>query len=408
MAARLLLRIVGPPEDDRVEWIGVNARGEPQGEVQRGTFAEAGMAAHGRPVTVAACGADAMLTGARVPGRNRSRAQAAIPFALEEGLVEDVSAYHFVAGRADRDSCYPVVVVPRAYMDGLLERLREVGIQPVRVVSEAELLSADGGWTVLADGPRCVVRLGPARGYSTEADALQLLLEAALSERGVDEEAPVLTVFGDSAALADELGSLTGVELRREAAESPMHVLARGLAGADLNLLQADYGRGTQFRKILRQYRPSAVLAMLLVALLSVAGVLEHRRLVAENARLQGEIEAVFRTAFPDVRRIVNPRAQMQQRLRALRDQQRGGGGFLELLAATAAPLAANPKLLVNSLVYRRGRLDLDVEATQLQSLDALQVAIARGSGISASVESAKSEQERVRGRVRVAQAGGS
>ncbi len=187
-----------------------------------------------------------------------------------------------------------------------------------------------------------------------------------------------------------------------------LEVLTPGIAGGGVNLLQADYGRGTQIRRVLRHYRLSGALAALLLIVVAALGALEYRHIAAENERLAGEIEAVLKRTFPDLRRVVNPRAQMRQRLTALRNEQRQGAGFLKLLNATAAPLAGLSQVQLNGLVYRRGRLELDLEAQELRNLDTLRQEIAKVRELSATIESAKSDQQKVRGRLRIAQADAS
>jgi len=401
MASQLLLRFTAAADEDRVEWASVDTRGEVQGEVHNGSLAEAGAACRGRSVEVIISGADALLTGAAVPGRNRSRAKTAIPYALEEGLVEDVSAYHFVSGRPDASGVYPTVVVLRSFMDRLMLRLNEAGIQAARVLSEVQLLDEEV-WTVLVDGERALVRLGLTSGFSTELDALPLLLQAAREESQTDsgEDVP-LAFYGDGQAVSE----LSGYAVQSRPVDSVISVLATGIARGGLNLLQSDYRRGTQMRRVLRHYRLSAALAAVLLVLVGVLGALEYRQIDAENVRLKGEIEAVLKRTFPNLRRVVNPRAQMRQRLLAMRKEQRSDGGFLELLTATSGPLAALTDVQLNGLVYRRGRLELELETDELRNLDALQQEIAKVRELSASIESAKSDQQKVRGRLRIARA---
>jgi general secretion pathway protein L len=400
MAGQLVLRFAAAGDEDAVEWAEVDARGRVPGEIRQGSLTEAAAAFKGRSVAVIISGADALLTGARVPGRSRSRAQTAIPYALEDGLVEDVSAYHFVSGRPDADGVYPTVVVLRSCMDRLLERLNEAGVQAVRVLSEVQLLGEDA-WTVLVDDQRALVRLGTTRGFTTELDALPLLLETAHGETPAETEEDVpLAFYGDPRAIED----VPGYAVQLRPVDSVLGVLAPGI-GNGLNLLQSDYSRGTQIKRVLRHYRLSAALAAILLVLVGTLSVMEYRQIGAENARVQGEIEAVLKRTFPDLRRVVNPRAQMRQRLLAMRKDQRTEGGFLELLNAASGPLAASNDVQLNGLVYRRGRLELDLETGELRNLDVLQQEIAKVRELSASIESAKSDQQKVRGRLRIVRA---
>ena len=404
MAGQLLLRFTTSLDHDAVEWADVDAGGNVQGDIRQGSLAEAALAGKGRAVAIIISGADALLTGAMVPGRNRSRAQTAIPYMLEEGLVEDVSAYHFVSARPDAQGMYPTVVVLRSYMDRLLARLNEAGVQATRVLSEVQLLG-DDAWTVLVDGQRALVRLGATRGFTTELDALPLLLETARAEMDTEAaEAVPLIFYGDAQSLTE----LPGYAVQTQPFDSVLSVLAPGIARGGLNLLQSDYGQSTQIKRVLRHYRLSAALAAALLALVGALGVMEYRNISAQNERLRGEIEAVLTRTFPDLRRVVNPRAQMRQRLLALRKEQRTSGGFLELLSATSAPLAALTDVQLNALAYRRGRLELDLEARELRNLDTLRQEIAKVPDLSASIESANSDQQKVRGRLRISRAGSS
>lgn len=401
MAVLMALRLDAALE--HAQWAATDGRGGLSSEVQRGSLAEAAEDCRGCSVTVIVSGADALLSGARVPGRNRSRALAAIPFALEEGLVEDVGAYHFVCARPDAEGVYPTIVVLRAFMDRLLARLTEVGLQPASVMSEVQLLPEDD-WTVLVDGESALVRLGRTRGFTTELDALALLLGTARDETDAQPGTDVALRFHGDPQLID---GVEGYAVEVQPPSSALEVLAPGLARG-LNLLQADYGRATQVKRVLRNYRLSGALAAALLIVVAALGVLEYRQINAENARLQGEIEAVLKRTFPELRRVVNPRAQMGQRLSALRKEQRSTGSFLELLGAASGPIAAQPDLQLNALVYRRGRLEMELEARELRNLDTLRQEIAKVRELSASIESAKSDQQKVRGRLRVAPADAS
>ena len=135
---------------------------------------------------------------------------------------------------------------------------------------------------------------------------------------------------------------------------------------------------------------------------------MEYRDLRQQNEQLREQMTTVLKQAFPDLRRVVDPVKQMRQRMQALRKQGNGGGGFLELLHAASAPLAGQKDAQLNSVLFRRGRLELDLEVGELQNLDALQQAIAKSGQFRVSIESAKAEQQKVRGRLRIVRTGGA
>jgi type II secretory pathway component PulL len=56
----------------------------------------------------------------------------------------------------------------------------------------------------------------------------------------------------------------------------------------------------------------------------------------------------------------------------------------------------------LQSVAFRSGRLELDLEADQLATLDKLKQSLEKNGQLSATIQSANQEQGKVRGRVRV------
>jgi general secretion pathway protein L len=184
-----------------------------------------------------------------------------------------------------------------------------------------------------------------------------------------------------------------------------LEVLAQGWArGPVINLLQGPYSRSHEWGRLLRPWRASA--ALLLVGLL-VSGIttgVDYYRLSREQAQLSADIEAVYRKAFPESRRVVDPRAQMEQQLRQL--QRSAGGGntdFLFMLAETAGVLRAIQGVDIQGASYRDGRLDLDLQADNLQILDQLKQSLAASGRMQADIQSATTEAgQKVKSRIRI------
>ncbi|HKJ88148.1 MAG TPA: type II secretion system protein GspL, partial [Gammaproteobacteria bacterium] len=73
----------------------------------------------------------------RLPGGNRRRFRAALPFALEDQLLHDPEEYHFVPlPRPKAQPETPVAVVERRFMDQWLEGLEDHGWRPRVMVPE--------------------------------------------------------------------------------------------------------------------------------------------------------------------------------------------------------------------------------------------------------------------------------
>lgn len=357
---------------DEAEWL------RPDGEVQRGPLADLSSQSDGARQILVAPSEAVTLHRLALPSRKRSTWARAVPFALEDYLVEDIETLHFALGGAVDGGYLPVAVVDRILLSAWLETCDQAGLTPAAVVPDSLLLPwQNDEWSVLLEARRALVRTGRWEGFATERDNLALLLAQALAEAG-ETKPRRLRVWG---APATELAE-TGVELSLEDTPSePLALFASGYQPATvLNLLQGGYSRQAHWGRWLRPWRAAAALAGMTL-LVQIAGqVYDHWRLQREVTALRTEIERTFKDALPEATRIVNPKVQMETRLRELAPS--GGSGFLELLYQGAQPLAHFPNVTLRGLGYRDGQLDLALEGGDPAVLDRLRQQFERQPGL--------------------------
>ncbi len=357
---------------DEAEWL------RPDGEVQRGPLADLSSQSDGARQILVAPSEAVTLHRLALPSRKRSTWARAVPFALEDYLVEDIETLHFALGGAVDNGYLPVAVVDRTLLSAWLATCDQAGLTPTVVVPDPLLLPwQNDEWSVLLEARRALVRTGRWEGFATERDNLALLLAQALAEAG-ETKPRRLRVWG---APATELAE-TGIELSPEDIPiEPLALFASGYQPATvLNLLQGGYSRQAHWGRWLRPWRAAAVLAgMALLA--QIAGqAYDHWRLQREFTALRTEIERTFKDALPEATRIVNPKVQMETRLRELAPS--GGSGFLELLYQGAQPLAHFPNVTLRGLGYRDGQLDLALEGGDPAVLDRLRQQFDRQPGL--------------------------
>ncbi len=357
---------------DEAEWL------RPDGEVQRGPLADLSSQSDGARQILVAPSEAVTLHRLVLPSRKRSTWARAVPFALEDYLVEDIETLHFALGGAVDNGYLPVAVVDRTLLSAWLATCDQAGLTPAVVVPDPLLLPwQNDEWSVLLEARRTLVRTGRWEGFATERDNLALLLAQALAEAG-ETKPRRLRVWGvPSTELAE-----TGIELSPE--DTPIEPLALFASGYQpatvLNLLQGGYSRQAHWGRWLRPWQAAAVLAgMTLLA--QIAGqAYDHWRLQREFTALRTEIERTFKDALPEATRIVNPKVQMETRLRELAPS--GGSGFLELLYQGAQPLAHFPNVTLRGLGYRDGQLDLALEGGDPAVLDRLRQQFDRQPGL--------------------------
>lgn len=357
---------------DEAEWL------RPDGEVQRGPLADLSSQSDGARQILVAPSEAVTLHRLALPSRKRSTWARAVPFALEDYLVEDIETLHFALGGAVDGGYLPVAVVDRILLSAWLETCDQAGLTPAAVVPDSLLLPwQNDEWSVLLEARRALVRTGRWEGFATERDNLALLLAQALAEAG-ETKPRCLRVWG---APATELAE-TEVELSPE--DTPIEPLALFASGYQpatvLNLLQGGYSRQAHWGRWLRPWRAAAALVGMTL-LVQIAGqVYDHWRLQREVTALRTEIERTFKDALPEATRIVNPKVQMETRLRELAPS--GGSGFLELLYQGAQPLAHFPNVTLRGLGYRDGQLDLALEGGDPAVLDRLRQQFERQPGL--------------------------
>ena len=388
------------PELRDVRWLALDAGGAAPEGVRAGRLEEAAAAAAGRRVLLLVPATELLLTQARVPSRNRQRVLKAVPFALEEQLAGDLEDLHFALA-APRGEEHPVAVVALARMDAWLAACAAAGLQPDALLPDLLALPwEEGQWTLYLRDAVALVRSGPMAGFACERANLPLLLRL-----WQEEAVPPLQVLG---APAPELVE-AGFELRAGADRDPLLQMAGQLSAVlPLNLLQGRYSRSEQLSRLWKPWRATAALLVAGLVLGSLYLGFDYHRLGQEQARLESAIAELFRQTLPDATRMVNPRAQLQQRLAAL---ERGPGGgqadFLALLGQAGPVLRGTGGLELQGANFRDGTLDLELTVANLQVLDQLKQQLAQAGGLVAEIQSATADgDQRVKSRLRIAGAG--
>lgn len=379
---------------------------EPQSAVAHGRMQEALALAPGRQVIVLTPASDVLLARAAVPNVGRQRLAQAIPYALEDQLGSEVEDLHFALGR-QADQAIAVAVVARAKMDAWLGYLRDAGFEPDLLVPAVLALPyEEGTWTVLRDAAGAIVRSGVQAGFAADHDNLETLLSLGLAEAGAAAPARlrILDTPGAPALHADTWSQSLGVAVHREAsAEDAVTLLARNFnEDLAINLLQGGYSRREQLEKMWRPWKPAAALLALWLLVYIGTTVSEVISLGRQSPQLQTQIEQLYLQTFPDARKVVNPKVQMQRRLDALRGNQGEGEGLLELLAQAGGPLKDTPNLELRTLTFKEGQLNLDLRVEDLQVLDQLKQRLAAQSKMEVEIQSASSRDNKVESRLQL------
>ncbi len=351
-----------------------------------------------------------LLTSARIPTTNKQRMIKAIPFALEEELVGDVANLHFAMGSPMDDGRVPVAVVNRQLMEEWQAQFKNAGLTiDVLIPDVFALPYQPDQWSLMVHDGMATMRTGERTGTTFDADNLDFMLPLILKEQNETLPASIeLWVDEKSSALSP----MDTVDI-----DVHWHINSGGIFGLvnhhtlntakAINLLQGAFSRSEQIGKYLRPWRLAAILLAVLFVMALVTAITESSRLQTLNQQLMTEKVDIYRSVFPDAKNVPKPRAQMQQALAKLKA---GGDGadkdFLALLAESGQVFRTTSGLLLRSVRYKNGVLDVDMELPNLQTLDQLKQSLTRSKSLSVEIQSAASRNNKVQGRIQIKSAG--
>jgi general secretion pathway protein L len=397
---------LGASAEDPVRWLLPGSE-----QVHSGMLTEAAEALEGRNPYVFVSGLSVLMTRVRLPAQNRQRLLKAVRYALEEQLAQDVEQLHFAIAPREADGRVPVMAVARETLDEWLARMSDAGIRPRALMPQTLGLPwSPREWSVYTEAETGLVRTGACSGFAVDADNLEVLLQAVCQRK--DAAVQRVRFLGYAGAVAPE-PELDGLErVVDEQPRLPLLQLASHLQGEldparTLNLLQNDYSLREQWGKAFRPWRVAAVMFLLWSLLQGGLVIVERQSYEAEAIALWKEASSIFQSAFPQVRKIVDPRVQMELKLAALRGSAgEGGSGFVGVISSIGPVLGAETDLRLRTLTFREGRVSLDLSIADLQRLETLKENMAEKSGMVVEIVSARNEEGRVEARLRLQEAG--
>jgi len=393
---RQLFLYLGPNAPTEVCWATTGANGKlqsgsgPLSQVPRSP---------GDRLVVLVPGTEVLLTEVALPGGSKRLLRQSLPFLLEENLAVEVEGMHFASTPSGSPGKATAAAVDRARMTHWLAMLAEAGLQPA-VLTPATLAVpvTPGGWTLVVTEEGFLARLGDWRVFAGELANLDHYLRAETSlaaEAEIGTEVAVFNCTGQEVAL-----NLEWLKLSPARPTQLLTVLAEGYTSAPhFNLLQGDFASSARWRETFRLWRVPLAAATVLLLLLGVDTTLDYLHLTGEAARLNQEVNATFLQALPGSHRVVNARAQMEQKLKEIRggNQQ---NNFFALYDKIAPLLAAtgNPGLEV--LRFHDSRLELDLNLASLAVLEKLKDDLTKGANISTEIRTAENSGGRLRARL--------
>ena len=340
-----------------------------------------------------------LLLSVHLPGKNPARLKQALPYALEDQLIADIEDQYFELGPKIKEQTYAVAVTEKNYLDSLLSALQQINIFPKAVYPESLLLPYDEGiLTIVEDGERTLVRSGMFAGCVCDKDNISLIVKGIIDDP--EQQIHKLQYFGSVEGM-----SLLSIDMECKQHEAP-HALVSLMyhdSVKELNLLPKQFIHREKLDKKLKQWIPAAAMLLVWFVIQVSVQVYDYYHLKTQDVALQASLEKIYKQTFPESKRIVNVEAQMRQKLKELREKSgKAESGFTEMMIKSAPILQKSPGLKLQSLRYHEGRMDIDLEIRDLQSLEQLKENLIKVGDWQVEIQSASSAENKVQGRLQV------
>ena len=399
----LVLRLANP-----YSWVITGADGSRLGPVATGDLPDAAPIAKERKLVVIAPGPSVTLARPELPVRAGAKIAQVVPYAMEESLAGEVEQFHFAIGATDAGATQ-VGALRREELRSWLDALAAAGLDPEAIVPDTLCIPDNPGKIVaVIDSGLLLVRAPGSLPVALDAEPLTESFTLAGLE-GDDRHVQLFVSQHDwqrSREMIEALREVTGSLDLHILPEGALPLLAATAVKPEtLSLMQGEFARRTGWRAEWQRWRVAAFLAMAALALhLGVRGY-DLVRLHAEQRRLDAAIEQAARIALPDVERIEDARAQVEQRLAGAGSAD--PNGLLARLAVVGGALTGSPGPKLESLGWRERTLELQVVAPNTDSIARFAQAV-NERGLAADVASTTNSENGVEAQVRIAAEAGT
>ncbi len=421
MSEYLVIRI-DQNQSQLANWIAVDSTGARRSQPSIGTLQEAAVDIGERDVIVLVPSAEVLTTSVEIPVKG-AKLLAALPYALEEYLAEDVEDLHFAAGVRRSSGRTPVSVVSHERMENWISALDDAGIVADSIVAESYgLARIPGTISLLLAGDSVFINDGAdielvMQGVSP-GDALAAIgaLDDSNAVASDEDEPPAsmprhLLVYCEPGD--EERYQHDWIALRHELDSVDVKLLPDGVTprlavtiatGAGINLLQGQYAPKKEYGGLFRPWKYAAMLALAFGVLVVAARVLDLYMLTQQETELRQTFNSEYRQMLPDALETDDPGAVIDSLRRRIGNVETPPL-FLQSMEQLSKAIQQNQAATIQAISFRAGVIDLRVAAPDVATLDNVQRAIGESGQFRATIQSTDQDGDRWNSRIQVQEA---
>ena len=384
--------------DAPFHWVLTDASGEVINHGQDVSLDQIEIPAEVTEVLGVAPGQSITTRSVSVPGTRKANVAAALPYALEESLSEEVEELHFTLLSWQAGQPAEVAIVSNAQLQKWIEACQSASISLDRVVPEYLLLplhSDDSCTVCMLEDESIYVRTGELTGFAMDREFFDYWLET----EDIQERPVSVTDAGLAKSMTSKLvNQVSHWDIGNQL--SDWLALTKNPAALDsFNILHDSFAP----RHRTRNFRPikiAAACGMLAIAIYYISMVLETRELRIRHATINQQMVELFNQHFPGEPYLGRPRSQLE----SLIASQGGQGGLYEfqqlLQFVTDATRKHNAE--IEEVNYRDRAMTVLCNVGSLSVLDSIRQTLQQLPGMRAELLSSGARDNKVTGRFRL------
>lgn len=423
MSEYLVIRL-GEHPNQQAHWIAADSSGATQGPPVSGMLSEAKAAIGNREVIVLVPSAEVLTTSVDIPLRAGAKLQAALPYALEDYLADDVDKLHFAAGPRRASGKTPVSVVSHKRLAEWIDLLARADIHASSIIADSYgLARIPGTISMLLAGDQVFINDGDdielVMQDVSPGDALAAigaLDQGVESESDKESDATTLPrhVLVYCTAEDEERYQQDWIAIRQELDSVDVKLLADGImprlavtvaTGAGINLLQGVYGAQTEYGGLLRPWKVAAILLLAFGVIGIAAKATDYYLLLRQEAQLQQLFNTEYRQILPGAPETNDP-ARVVESLRRRAGTTSSAPVFLQSMEQLSRAMQQNREAQIVAISYRAGVVDVRVTAPNVAMLDSIQRAVGQNGQFRATIQSTDQDGEKVNSRIQIQEIG--
>lgn len=390
-------------------WSLCNYAGELTGKISTGSLSELSGIAAGHQAVVLLHSQCLHINELQLPTQNMQKMLKAVPYALEEFIAEDIDNFHFVVSKNKHSDTTAVAGINKLTLQNVTQSFHEAGMNVETIIPDALCMAASSKqWACLNYQETSYLQTDKLNGMAVSHNIFPYTLSSKLNDD--DQEKPEKILLFSEQEHPDAFEQLKTDNENIETINiiyntHPLVIFCGHYRQAmPLNLLQNKFKPKRKSSGYWQHWRLAASLAAVwLVLHLGLSGF-QLIELQKENQMTKAKIEAIYKNAFPESRKIVNPRVQMEQKLKELKNASGGNdSGLIFLLAESFGTLSQDKtNITLQSLTFRNDRMDIGLDSTNLQAIENLNKNLNSNKNIKSEIISSTSEKNKVTGNLRI------